>query len=110
MRKILKSYNLDKKEAYNVLNMNPERLANHIGETFEVAGYAVTVTEDDQTGEKSYGFTFKTPDGEYLGTGGKAFVEGILTFLECFEPSELNKVTVGSKSSRQGREYLVFIA
>lgn len=110
MRKILKSYNLDKKEAYNVLNMTPERLANHIGETFEVAGYAVTVTEDDQTGEKSYGFTFKTPDGEYLGTGGKAFCEGVLTFLECFEPSELNRVTVGSKSSRQGREYLVFIA
>ena len=109
MKKILNSYGLDQKEQYNILNNAPEKLSKHIGETFQVKAWALTETVDDD-GVVSNGFTFVTPDGEYYGTGGKAFCEGIQTFLGVFAPEELTAVTVGVKTSRAGRDYLVFIA
>lgn len=110
MKKILMSHGMDKRELYNVLNASPARLADHVGETFEISAYAITETTNDVTGETSKGFTFKDTDGNYYGTGGKAFVEGIESFVGIMGEDELTRLTVGTKVSRSGREYLIFLA
>lgn len=109
MKRILTCNGLDKKEQYNILNVVPARLSDHVGETLKVRGFALTETVNDD-GTSSKGFTMVTDEGEYLGTGGKAFVEGIETFLNVFTPEDLTAVTIGSKLSRSGREYIYFIA
>lgn len=114
---ILKEYGIgaDKKLRYNLMKGSGESLSNMIGQRIKgIVAYMVFEQENPETGElqKILKLMVKNEDGStaILGTSSKSFVEGLLDYLVCMESDELTELEVGSKRSRNGRPYIVFIA
>lgn len=111
MSKINSQFGFDsKRDQYNVLNTPAGKMKDHVGERIQITAWAMIERDNHETGEITHVFICKTVDGEFIGTSSKSFIEGVETFLSCFEPGELNEFEVGKATSRGGRDYLVFKA
>ena len=49
-------------------------------------------------------------DGNVCGTGSKTFIEGFEKFLMFMETDKIDAFTIGQKTGKSGRSYLLFIA
>ena len=111
--KILKcTENLTMKQRYDLMrNPETERMANHVGETLEIAAYMVREEEKADTGEVVTVTSISTKEGVIYATNSATFARELLAIMalgeEMGEP--VNRITIAQGVSKKGREYITCV-
>ena len=109
---ILHEYGIgnDKKVRYNLTQASGSSLKDYIGQRLNIKAYILFDAEDVTTNEVHRTLKILTDEGEYIGTRSKSFIRGFEDFLACMESDECTEMGIEERQSKQGRNYLTFIA
>lgn len=111
MMNIVKQYGIEnKRDLYNLSEAPGQSMQNMVGQRIEVKGYLLTEDTDSRTGEIKKVLKVMDSDGNVCGTGSKTFIEGFEKFLMFMETDKIDAFTIGQKTGKSGRSYLLFIA
>ena len=108
---IIRQYGIngDKKKLYNLTQVQDGSIAEMLGQRIEIKAY-VLYGSTNSNGEPIQIFRAETDEGKIIGTVSPAFIRGLLDYLDCMESDELTEFEVVSRTSKQGRKYIVFKA
>lgn len=108
---IIRQYGInDKRDLYNLSEAPGLSMQQMVGQRIEVKGYLLTSDTDKSTGEIRKVLKVMDTDGNICGTGSKPFIEGFEKFLLFMGTDKIDSFTVGQKTGKAGRTYLLFIA
>ena len=108
---ILRKYGIEnKKDLYNMSIAPGTNMKTLAGQRIQITGYLLTEDADRTTGEMKKTLRVLDTDGKVIGTTSSAFIEGFEKYLEFMDTDVVESFEVGKKLSKQGREYIVFIA
>lgn len=111
MSNILREHGIEnKKDRYNLSKAPGSNLSDMVGQRVEVKAYLLYEDAANDTGELRKTLKIMTPDGEICGTRSKSFIEGFEEYLDFMEEEAIDSVGVEQKRSKNGRNYLVFVA
>lgn len=113
---IISSFNCpDGKAIYQLTqSADLDKLQNHDGETFTLAGYVLHETVDEKTGEIKKALGIKTTDGERFATNSPYFIDSFMNIVSCVtESGSLDDapvvIKVEARKGKTGRTFRVAI-
>jgi hypothetical protein len=111
MTELIKAWGCDSpKERYNLSKEEGTSLAELAGKEVNISAYLLIRVVNDVSGEVTMRFVCRDTDGHVHGTSGAAFIAGVTEYLAMMGKDDLPAFKVGTKTSKAGRKYIIFLA
>ena len=109
--KVLESKgNLTAEEQYYLtVAPNIQKMSTVRGQTLDVDKWCIYTVVNAKTGEEIELVSIMTTEGEVFATNSKTFIQTFRKIVEIFGTDGFNRITVGTGTSKAGREFVTAI-
>lgn len=91
---------------YLTVAPNIQKISTLKGQTLDVDKWCIYTNVNEKTGEEFELLSIMTPEREVFATNSKTFIQDFRKIVEIFGTDGINRVTVGSGTSKAGREFV----